>query len=201
MKIGILLGDDIGLEVVPESVKVIKAAAAKTGLSIEWLMEETLWDRADIERVLDTLTQQTPQVILAGPPGTSKTWTAELFARYLTQDRPGQFRTVQFHPSYSYEEFVEGLRPETKNGGISFELAALAFEDPRCLVGPDHIDERGELRWHAIGAAHIESEPAAVLLVVHAYREDRHGKEIIRIISARRAEKHEIRRYQEQRMA
>ncbi len=29
-------GDDIGLEVVPEAVKVMKAAAAKTGLSIEW---------------------------------------------------------------------------------------------------------------------------------------------------------------------
>ena len=36
LKIGILLGDDIGLEVVPEAVKVMKAAAAKTGLAIEW---------------------------------------------------------------------------------------------------------------------------------------------------------------------
>jgi len=36
LKIGILLGDDIGLEVVPESVKVLKAAAARTGLQIEW---------------------------------------------------------------------------------------------------------------------------------------------------------------------
>jgi 3-isopropylmalate dehydrogenase len=36
MKIGILLGDDIGLEVVPECVKVIKAAAARTGLAIDW---------------------------------------------------------------------------------------------------------------------------------------------------------------------
>ena len=36
LKIGILLGDDIGLEVVPESVKVMKAAAAKAGLDIEW---------------------------------------------------------------------------------------------------------------------------------------------------------------------
>ncbi len=36
LKIGILLGDDIGLEVVPECVKVMKAAAAKTGLDIEW---------------------------------------------------------------------------------------------------------------------------------------------------------------------
>jgi 3-isopropylmalate dehydrogenase len=36
LKIGVLLGDDIGLEVVPEAVKVMKAAAAKTGLAIEW---------------------------------------------------------------------------------------------------------------------------------------------------------------------
>src|SRR5574342_144424 len=36
LKIGILLGDDIGLEVVPEAVKVMKAAAAKTGLQVEW---------------------------------------------------------------------------------------------------------------------------------------------------------------------
>jgi 3-isopropylmalate dehydrogenase len=35
-KIGILPGDDIGLEVVPECVKVMKAAAAKTGLEVEW---------------------------------------------------------------------------------------------------------------------------------------------------------------------
>jgi 3-isopropylmalate dehydrogenase len=36
LKIGILLGDDIGLEVVPETVKVMKAAAARTGLKVEW---------------------------------------------------------------------------------------------------------------------------------------------------------------------
>jgi 3-isopropylmalate dehydrogenase len=36
LTIGILLGDDIGLEVVPEAVKVMKAAAARTGLEIEW---------------------------------------------------------------------------------------------------------------------------------------------------------------------
>jgi 3-isopropylmalate dehydrogenase len=37
LKIGVLAGDDIGLEVVPEAVKVMKAAAAKAGLEIEWL--------------------------------------------------------------------------------------------------------------------------------------------------------------------
>jgi len=37
LKIGILDGDDIGLEVVPECVKVMKAAAAKAGLAVDWL--------------------------------------------------------------------------------------------------------------------------------------------------------------------
>ena len=36
LKIGILPGDDIGLEVVPEAVKVMKAAAEKTALEIDW---------------------------------------------------------------------------------------------------------------------------------------------------------------------
>src|SRR5260221_11890117 len=36
LKIGILLGDDIGLEVVPECIKVMKAAAARERLDIEW---------------------------------------------------------------------------------------------------------------------------------------------------------------------
>ena len=90
-------------------------------------------------------------------------------------------------------------------------MAALVFEDENRLIGADRIDETGEQRWHAIGAVSIESGVAAVLLVVHVYRhpsdkdlspgtprEDSHGEEIIRIISARRADKHEYRRYQEQ---
>ncbi len=36
LKIGVMLGDDIGLEVVPETVKVMQAAAARVGLDIEW---------------------------------------------------------------------------------------------------------------------------------------------------------------------
>jgi uncharacterized protein len=80
--------------------------------------------------------------------------------------------------------------------GISFELATLVFEDEHCLVGFDRVDETGEQRWHALGKVQIEPGRSFVLLVVHAYREDRYGEEIIRIISARKAEKRDIRRYQ-----
>jgi hypothetical protein len=87
---------------------------------------------------------------------------------------------------------------QRKHGGISFELAALVFEDPDCLIELDRVDEAGEQRWHALGTISIRPGIGAVLLVVHVCKEDSHGEEIIRIISARRADKHDFRRYQEQ---
>jgi hypothetical protein len=87
---------------------------------------------------------------------------------------------------------------QRKHGGISFELATLVFEDPDCLIEFDRVDEAGEQRWHALGTASVYPGIGAVLLLVHAYREGSHGEEIIRIISARRADKHDFRRYQEQ---
>jgi uncharacterized protein len=98
---------------------------------------------------------------------------------------------------YEWDE-RKNRQNQRKHDGISFELAALVFEDEHCLIGFDRADETGELRWHALGAVSVEPEFAAVLLVVHAYREDSNGEEIIRIISARRAEANELRRYQEQ---
>ena len=84
--------------------------------------------------------------------------------------------------------------------GVSFELAALVFEDADRILIPDHVDETGEQRWLAIGAVPVRSGNSSILLVAHVYREDRHDEEIIRIISAREASKHEIRRYKESEM-
>ena len=94
----------------------------------------------------------------------------------------------------------EKNRLNRRKHGISFEMAALIFEDERCVVRLDRVDNAGEQRWHALGTACIEPEIAAVLLVVHVYREEINGEEIIRIISARRAEKNELQRYQGQEM-
>jgi uncharacterized DUF497 family protein len=101
---------------------------------------------------------------------------------------------------YEWDE-AKNLRNQRKHGGISFELATLVFEDEYCLIVPDRIDgTTGEQRWHALGAVRIEPGEAAVLIVVHAYRKENDEEEITRIISARAAEPHEVRRYREQAM-
>ena len=103
-----------------------------------------------------------------------------------------------YNVRYEWDE-AKNLRNQRDHSGVTFELAALVFEDEACLVAPDRIDRvTGEQRWHAIGTVRNEPGTAAVLLVVYVYREEHNGEEIIRIISARAAEKHEVRRYQKQ---
>jgi uncharacterized DUF497 family protein len=99
---------------------------------------------------------------------------------------------------YEWDE-EKNRRNQRKHSGITFELASLVFEDERCLLSMDLIDDHtGEQRWIALGMAQPAADAVILLVVAHVYREDEHGEEIIRIISAREAEKREIRRYQAQ---
>jgi hypothetical protein len=50
------------------------------------------------------------QLILQGVPGTGKTHVARCLAQLITHGRDGAVRLVQFHPAYSYEQFVEGIK-------------------------------------------------------------------------------------------
>jgi 5-methylcytosine-specific restriction protein B len=91
------------------------------------------------------------QVVLYGPPGTGKTYWAEHAAndlaaltafgrlfdtldekeRYTVQgegDKAGLVRLCCFHPAYGYEDFLEGYRPRTVNGQVSFELRDGVFK-------------------------------------------------------------------------
>ena len=67
------------------------------------------------------LPNQPHNLILFGPPGTGKTFALQPYLRNENA-RPGQANLITFHPSFSYEEFVEGIRPETTNGQISYRV-------------------------------------------------------------------------------
>jgi 5-methylcytosine-specific restriction enzyme B len=90
-------------------------------LNLAWLSGHTYLDEEELEELLEAL-EERGQIILAGPPGTGKTWIADHLARYLTDDQPLRTTAIQLHPSYGYEEFVEGLRPVAdKKGAITFK--------------------------------------------------------------------------------
>jgi 5-methylcytosine-specific restriction protein B len=84
--------------------------------------------------------------ILYGPPGTGKTFkTAELaveicdgdadmpreklMARYEELRKEGRISFVTFHQSYGYEDFVEGLRPESKDGQVTYHVRRGIFRE------------------------------------------------------------------------
>jgi len=75
--------------------------------------------------------------------------------------------------------------------GIDFDTASLAFDDPLHLLIPDVVVD-GEQRWQLIGMA----SDVALLVVIHTCR-DEDGDELVRIISARKAEPYERRGYED----
>jgi 5-methylcytosine-specific restriction protein B len=88
-----------------------------------------LIDQSWLNATIDLLRDKR-QLILYGPPGTGKTYLAQALAEYLATATGGEYRLVQFHPSYSYEDFFEGFRPTPGDHGgtISFTLQPGPFK-------------------------------------------------------------------------
>ena len=88
-----------------------------------------------------SIIRETKQVIFYGPPGTGKTFIIQALARAIaTEDN---VELIQFHPSFSYEDFFEGYRPKSSEDGKSmiFEKSPgpLRRMANRAAANPDEV--------------------------------------------------------------
>ncbi|MCP1608347.1 MULTISPECIES: BrnT family toxin [Pseudomonadota] len=90
-----------------------------------------------------------------------------------------------------FEWDTEKAERNVRKHGIRFEEAARIFDDPLAVSDQDRI-EGGEYRWQTIGMV----DGCLLLLVAHTVRFEDKGIEVVRIISARRVDRKERRRYE-----
>ncbi len=122
---------------VDSQAAVEPSGPARLPSASEELADQLLVDRGWLDEVLELLDAKR-QLVFYGPPGTGKTFIAQHLADHITA-AGGTTELVQFHPSYTYEDFFEGYRPvSTTSSGVAFEIkhgplrriAAAAIADP-----------------------------------------------------------------------
>ena len=91
------------------------------------LLSRFLWRYANAKTIADS---DNPNVIMYGPPGTGKTYSVVNSLAFVCQGDSSRHELLQFHPSFSYEDFIEGIKPKgvSKDGNIRFELVNGVFK-------------------------------------------------------------------------
>ena len=129
-----LLSQDLPLEVGTNKI-IHRASKIVERYGVDDAVSELFLEREEVEHYLEIWSNKS-NLILQGAPGVGKSYVARRLAYALIGFKDDQkLQTVQFHQSYSYEDFVQGYRPNGNQGferqnGSFYQFRDLALSDP-----------------------------------------------------------------------
>ncbi len=138
------------------------------------LLSRFLWRYVNAKTIADA---DNPNVILYGPPGTGKTYSVVNSLDFVSQGDGARYEVLQFHPSFTYEDFVEGIKPKgvSKDGNIRFELVNGVFKN-FCIKAKNNPDKSFYFVVDEINRANLSSVFGETLsLLEKDYRHDGKG--------------------------
>lgn len=144
------------------------------------LLSRFLWRYVNARTIADA---DNPNVIMYGPPGTGKTYSVVNSLDFVSQGDSSRYEVLQFHPSFTYEDFIEGIKPKgvSKDGNIRFELVNGIFKN-FCIKAKNTPDKSFYFVVDEINRANLSSVFGETLsLLEKDYRHDgKNTKNLIR---------------------
>ena len=135
------------------------------------LLSHFLWRYVNAKTIADV---DNPNVIMYGPPGTGKTYSVVNNLDFVSQGDSSRYEVLQFHPSFTYEDFIEGIKPKgvSKDGNIRFELVNGVFKN-FCIKAKNHPGKAFYFVVDEINRANLSSVFGETLsLLEKDYRHD-----------------------------
>ena len=133
-------------------------------------ISELLWD---LENAKEILSENSPNIIFYGAPGTGKTYTVKKMIKRLCSDDIDAYEWVQFHPSFAYEDFIDGIKPVgIEDGKIEMKLVNGVFKD-FCIRAKKYPEKKFYFVADEINRANVSSVFGEVLSCLEKdYRDD-----------------------------
>lgn len=122
----------------------------------------------------DFPTESQPNIIYYGAPGTGKTYAVKNIIDLVCQGDSNRYVWTQFHPNFSYEDFIDGIKPTgiDKNGNVKLELLNGLFKD-LCIRAKNDIDHEYYFIADEINRANLSAVFGETLSLLEAsYRDD-----------------------------